>query len=146
MNLREFPNYRKQNNKCTKPLRKAKQQYFNNLNSKSITDAKKFWKTVKRLFSNKNKTVNTIIIHEDNRIIEDNKKTSYTLNKYIINLTKTLKLKKISPALKRKPPKHLLRHFNNHSTKKIREHFNIKEIFTFREFKETEIIETIKEL
>ena len=35
-------NYRKQSNKCTKPLRKAKQQYFNNLNSKSITDAKKF--------------------------------------------------------------------------------------------------------
>ena len=101
---------------------------------------------MKRQFSNKRKTVNTIIIHKSNRIIEDNKKISYTLNKYIINLTKTLKLKKISRALKRKSPKHLLRHFNNHSTKKNRERFNIKEIFTFHEFKETEIIETMKEL
>ena len=111
-------NYRKQRNKCTKVLRKAKQQYFNNLNSKSITDTKKFWKTVKPLFSNKSKTANTIILHENNRIIKDNKKISHTLNKYFTNLTKTLKLKKISPALKKKSLKHLLRHFKNHSTKK----------------------------
>ena len=48
--------------------------------------------------------------------------------------------------MKKKSLKHLLRHFNNHSTKQIKKHFNSKEIFTFREFKETEIIETIKEL
>ena len=35
-------NYRKQRNKCTKVPRKAKQQYLNNLNSKSITDTTKF--------------------------------------------------------------------------------------------------------
>ena len=35
-------NYRKQRNKCTKALRNAKQQYFNNLNSRSIMDTKKF--------------------------------------------------------------------------------------------------------
>ena len=34
----------------------------------------------------------------------------------------------------------------NLSTKKIKEHFNSKEIFTCREFKETEIIKTIKVL
>ena len=37
-------------------------------------------------------------------------------------------------------------HFKNHSTKKIKEHSNSKELFTFREFQETEIIKTIKEL
>ena len=41
VNLR---NYRKQRNKCTKVLRNAKQQYFNNLNSKNSTDTKTFWK------------------------------------------------------------------------------------------------------
>ena len=45
---------------------------------------------------------------------------SHTLNKYFTNLTKTLKLKKTSPALKKKSLKHLLRHFKNHSTKKLR--------------------------
>ena len=32
------------------------------------------------------------------------------------------------------------------STKKIKKHFNSKEIFTFREFKKTEIIKAIKKL
>ena len=127
-------NYRKQRNKCTKVLRNAK-QYFNNLNSKRIKDTKKFWKTVKPLFSNISKTANTIILHENIRIIKHNKKVSHTLNKYLTNLTKTLKLKKTSPALKNKSLKHLLRHFKNHSNKKIKKHFNSKEIFTFREFK-----------
>ena len=35
-------NYRKQRNKCKKVIWNAKQQYFNNLNSKSITVTKKF--------------------------------------------------------------------------------------------------------
>ena len=81
------------------------------------------------LFPNKSKTANTIIFHKNNRIIKDNKKLSHT------NLTKTVKLKKTSPALKKKSLKHLLRRFKKNSTKKIKEHFNSKETFTFREFK-----------
>ena len=137
-------NYRRQRNKCIKVLKNAKLQYF--LSSKSITDTKNFWKTVKPLFSNKSKTANTIILHKNNRIIKDNKKISHTLNKYFTDLTKTLKLKKTSPPLKKKSLKYLLRHFKNHSTKKIKEHLNSKVIFTFQEFKETETIKTIKEL
>ena len=64
-------------------------------------DTKKFWKTVKPLFPNKNKIANTIILHKNNRIIKYNKEISQTLNKYFTNLTKTLKLKKTSPALKK---------------------------------------------
>ena len=94
-------NYKKQRNKCTKVLRNAKQQYFNNLSSKSLTDTKKFCKTVKPLFSNKIKPANTITLYENNKIIKDNKKISNALNKYFTNLTKTLKLKKTSLALKK---------------------------------------------
>ena len=137
-------NYRKQRNKCTKVLRNAKQQYFNNLNCERITYTKQFWKTVKPLFSNKSKTANTIIPHKNIRIIKDNKKIWHTLNKYFHKFDKTLKFKKKSPALKKKSLKHLLRQFKNHSSEKIKKH-NSKEIFTFREFKETEIIKTIKE-
>ena len=54
---------------------------------------------------------------------------------------KNSQFKKASPALKKKSLKHL-----NHSTKKIKKHLNSKEIFTFRELKETEIIRTFKEL
>ena len=47
---------------------------------------------------------------------------------------------------KKKSLNHLLRHFKNHSTKKVKKHFNSKEIFTFHVFKETETIKTITEL
>ena len=79
---------------------KIYKKYFKNLNSKSITDTKKFWMTVKLLFSNKSKTAN-IILNENHRIIKENKKIPHTLNKYFTDLTKTLKLKKASPALKK---------------------------------------------
>ena len=71
---------------------------------------------VRALFSNKSKTGNTIILHENNRIIKDNKKISHTSNKYFTNLTKTLKW---NLPLKKKSLKYLLRHFKNHPTKKI---------------------------
>ena len=62
-------------------------------------------------------------------------------------MTKTLKLKKTSPALKKGFLKHLLRHVRNYSTKRNKKHFNSKEIFSLCEFKETEIKKkTIQEL
>ena len=71
--------------------------------------------TVKYLFFNKTKTANSITLHENHRIIriiKDGTKISHTLNKYFTNLTKTLKLKKISPPPK-KPLKHLLKHLGS---------------------------------
>ena len=50
-----------------KSYKKRKQQYFNNLSFKINTDTKKFWKTVKPLFSNKSNTANTIFLHKNNR-------------------------------------------------------------------------------
>ena len=61
-------------------------------------------------------------------------------------MTKTLKLKKISPALKNKSLKHLLKQFKNQSIKKIQKHFNSNEKFCFREFQQDKMIKMIKEL
>ena len=46
--------FRKQKNKCVSVLRKSKKDYFANLNEKSITDKKRFWKIVKPILSKKN--------------------------------------------------------------------------------------------
>ena len=43
----------------------AKQQYFNSLTLKVLRTLKRFWKTVKPLFS-KSKTANTVIFHGNN--------------------------------------------------------------------------------
>ena len=45
--------YNKQRNLCVTMIRKAKKNYFNNLNVRNITDIKQFWKTVKPFFSSK---------------------------------------------------------------------------------------------
>ena len=43
--------YKKQRNKCVSLLKKATKTYFGNLNPSVICDNKKFWKTIKPLFS-----------------------------------------------------------------------------------------------
>ena len=45
--------YRKLRNECVKATKKAKTEYFANLNTKIIYDNKRFWKTMKSLFSDK---------------------------------------------------------------------------------------------
>ena len=45
--------YKKQRNLCVSLVRKAKNDFFNNLNVKYITDKKTFLKVVKPYFSNK---------------------------------------------------------------------------------------------
>ena len=98
------------------------------------------------LFSKKIKTANIIILHESNRIIKDNKKTSHTLNKYKFDEISEIKKKTISAALKKTPLKHLLKRFKNQSINKIQEHFPSKEKFTLRDFQQDEIIKVMKEL
>ena len=47
-------------------MRKTKKDYYGNLNEKDVIDNKKFWKTVKPLFSDKVKTSERIsLVHED---------------------------------------------------------------------------------
>ena len=52
--------YDKQRNYCVNLLRRTKKNYFANINISSVTDNKKFWKTVKSLFSDKISRTETI--------------------------------------------------------------------------------------
>ena len=52
-----------------------------------------------------------IIPHENHRITKGKKNISHPLNKNFTHLTKTLRLKKKSPALKDKPVKHVFKNF-----------------------------------
>ena len=42
-----------QRNKCVQLLRKAKLQYYKNLGIQSLADNRKFWKSVKLIFTDK---------------------------------------------------------------------------------------------
>ena len=63
--------YKKQRNKCTHLLRKAKRVFYSNLNPSSISDNKKFWKIVKPFFSDKKPSNDRITLVENNDIISD---------------------------------------------------------------------------
>ena len=45
--------YNKQRNRCVKMLRETKKEFYNNLEVKSVTDNRRFWKTIKPNFSDK---------------------------------------------------------------------------------------------
>ena len=52
---KNFNNYKKQRNYCVKLLKTEKKNYYNNLDTKVFTDNKQFWKSIKPLFSDKQK-------------------------------------------------------------------------------------------
>ena len=60
--------YKKQRGKCVKLLRKRKRDYFRNLDPKDITDNRKFWKSVKPIFSDKVQTYQSIALIENRNL------------------------------------------------------------------------------
>ena len=85
-----FEKYKKQLNIYVNLLRKSKKQYFNNTDVKNLTHNKKFWKIIRPKFSNKCKTANTIILVEDEKILQDEKAIANTFHKCFTDVTHSL--------------------------------------------------------
>ena len=132
--------FKKQRNKCVKILRNVKKEYLSNLNVKDVTDSRKFWSTVKPFFSDTSKTVNNIILSDNDKMLKDEKKVPKTLNDYFTNLTKKLKLKPITFN-------DTVNSFENHnSICKIKGYYKDEPSFEFKQFTINELLEIIKEL
>ena len=71
-------------------LRRNKNNYFANINFSSIIDNKKFWKTVKPLFSDKISYKETINLAERDTILSDDQVVAGTFNNYFKNIVKSL--------------------------------------------------------
>ena len=56
---------------CESNKKKAKTEYFVNLNTKIVYDNKRFWKTMKPLFSDKKCKNQKIVLVENDEIIKD---------------------------------------------------------------------------
>ena len=56
--------YNKQRNLCVSLIRREKKNFFNNINTRDITNNKTFWKTVKPLFTDKIQTKSKITLIE----------------------------------------------------------------------------------
>ena len=93
MSDKNWDNYKKQRNFCVILLRQTKDKYFRDINVKSISDYKKFWKTIKPFFSNKVLNTNNMMLVEDNEIVRKEEIIANIMNNYFTNITTHLKLK-----------------------------------------------------
>ena len=143
--------YNKQRNFCVSLLRKTKKDYYGNLNEKDVIDNKKFWKTVKPLFSDKVKSSEKItLVHED-KIITTDDENGKILNSFFSNVVKHLKIPEFTdidfsaeciphPALK------AIMKFRNHpSVSAIRNAFN-PQSFSFSKVSVDDVLKEIKKL
>ena len=80
--------HKKQRNLCVSLFKKAKKDHFANLDTKSVTDNKKFWQTVKPIFSNKVKAKTVIKLVENDVMIEDESEIAKIFNEYFVNIVK----------------------------------------------------------
>ena len=83
--------YDKQRNYCVnKSLTQDQKEYFANINISSITDIKKFWKTVKPLFPDKIFHKETINLAVNETISSKDQVVADTLNVYFSAIVKNL--------------------------------------------------------
>ena len=82
--------FKKQRNFCVKLLRQNKSSYYNRLDPNVVSENKKFWKTVKPLFSNKIQGSASITLLENDVVESDDTRVAEILNDYFVDITKTL--------------------------------------------------------
>ena len=85
--------FKKQRNFCVNLLKKVKKTYYNNLDMNIVLDNKKFWKTIKPLFSDKNQLNNKIVLIEGDAIVSDDSKVASTFNDYFSGIVDNLDIK-----------------------------------------------------
>ena len=88
-----FANYKKLQNFCVTLLRRTKKDHFQNLNAKDLSDNKNFWKIFTPYFSNKRLNSNKMLLKEKGGFVSDGKQLASVMNKFFINITKSLNLK-----------------------------------------------------
>ena len=79
-----------QRNLCTRLLRKHKRDYFNNLDTKLISDNKKFWNGFKPLFSEKVQTSQKISLINGNTMISENSEIAEVFNEFFVSAATNL--------------------------------------------------------
>ena len=84
--------YNKQRNICVNPLKKAKKEYYNNIDIKLLNDNRQCWKCIKPLFTNKQIRLSKAILIEKAVTISNDKSIAEIFNHIFINTTKNLNL------------------------------------------------------
>ena len=75
-----------QRNPCVTLLRKARRDYYENLELGKVNDSKKFWNTVKPVFRNKVTTRSNITLIGNKKVVTSKIELAKNFNKYLLIL------------------------------------------------------------
>ena len=90
-----FRLYKRQKNFVNRECKRAKKNYFNNLDVKCLQDNKKFWKTIRSEFSDKSKGNHKITLVKGNTIISNDDEVAKEFDNVFTNAVKKLDIPEI---------------------------------------------------
>ena len=145
--------YKTQRNVCVYLLKKAKKNYYENIDISNLTDSNEFWKTVKPIFRCNIKSKNSITLAEGTKIIQEVGELAKTFNEFFVSFVKNPKNPRINENLLHTPSSEtrnvesIIAKFENHpSIATIRNHSDKNSIFSFKEIEKTKVIKEVKNL
>ena len=71
-------------------IRKAKKDFYDNLNVRNITNNKGFWKIVKSFFSNKAGVNGKVTLIEEDKVVSEDNEVAETFESYFETFTENL--------------------------------------------------------
>ena len=144
--------YKKQKNYTRRLLKKEQIKYWGNLDLKKYLDNKRFYDTVKPLFSNSSQGKQKITLVEDNNLITEDKEVAEAFNKYFIATVSSLAITENKDLLTDNsdiddPVEKAVKKFENHpSILDIQQNVAVSSVFTFTEVNGAEILLEINDL
>ena len=147
--------YKKYRNFCVSLLKKEKKKYYNSLDLKDIENNKKFWQSVKPLFTGKSKQQTNITIIENQEVVTEKVEVAEIMNNYFIEAVQNLAIEQFSCEGVQEPfsentdvviEKILKRYKLHPSILKIKENVKVENKFNFKDTTEDEIFSKIKSL
>ena len=141
---------KKQRNVCVYLFKKAKKEYYENIDISNLTNSNLFWKKVKPIFGSKIKSKNSITLIEGTKIIQEEGEFGKTLNDFFASIVENLGItENLLPtsSSETRNVESIIAKFENHpSVVTIRNCFDDNSIFSFKEIGETELIKQINHL
>lgn len=147
-----FQIYKKQKNYTNKLMKKEKKKYFSTLKMNYFIDNKKFWNTVKPLFSNSGGGSQKITLVKDDKIISKDEEVAETFNEFFKNSVKSLNIPENSCLTGNTrnltdPIDIIIKKFENHpSILNIKDKIDIDNKFSFYKLNKSDIEYEIKNL
>ena len=143
--------FKKHKNYTKKLIKKEKKKYFTNLDLTNFTDNKKFWRTVKPLFSDGFSGQNITLVEKD-IIISDDQAIAERFNSFFVNSVKSLEI--LENKILLMPSEHIendiskaIHKFENHpSIIEIKKNVFVNDYFEFLKINEHDVKLEIKSL